>query len=162
MATEARPPSEWPPDTLAAFESLVRAGGEVAGAGLATRIAQAKVLSCHWKESQLQAIAALKNPRQSYRAKTAGRSDFELAEDRYPFELGWVYVVPEHRGAGLSRAVVEACLASAGAAGVFATRANNEPMQRTLKRHGFRRTGSGYKSERGAASLVLFIRDGDR
>jgi predicted GNAT family N-acyltransferase len=161
MEIEVKSPTDWPRDVLGSFEGLVRAGGEVAGAGLPVRITEAKVLACHFVEGQLAAIAALKNPKQSYRAKILARSGFDLDQERYPYELGWVFVVPQHRGARLSRPLVKACLASANNAGVFATtRQDNEPMQRTLKRYGFAQAGDVYKSERGDASLVLFLREG--
>ena len=162
MATEARPPADWPEEIRNAFEVLVREGGEVTTAGLGGRIAEAASLICTIDSGQLVAVAALKNPRPTYRTKLRERTGFDLARRKYPYEIGWVYIKPNHRGAGLSRPLVEACLAAAASEGVFAsTREDNKPMQRTLKRYGFVQAGNSYKSERDEVTLVLFVREGN-
>ena len=161
MATEMNSPSKWLPRVLAEFEALVLAGGEVAGVGLRNRIAEAQSLACHFVENQLVAIAALKNPRASYMTKLRERTGYDLTQERYRYEVGWVYVAPEHRGAKLSRSLMETCLTVAGTAGMFATtRKDNVPMQRTLQRYGFAQVGTSYKSERGDVLLKLFVREG--
>ena len=96
----------------------------------------------------------------SYRTKLRERTGCDLIEERYRFEVGWVYVVPEYRGAKVSRGLVEACLTAAGTSGMFATtREDNVPMQRTLQRYGFVETGRSYNSERNSGILRLFVRE---
>jgi len=163
VATEAKAPADWSREVRAGFEALVRSGGEVPGAGLSARIAEAQSLACHFEDRQLVAVAALKNPRLTYREKLCDRSGFDLSKEKYAYEVGWVYVAENHRGSRLSRLVVEACLTEAGSGGVFATtREDNEAMQRTLKRYGFVRAGKAYESERVDVLLVLLVREGGR
>jgi GNAT superfamily N-acetyltransferase len=158
MATLGKSPSRWPEDRVDRFEELVREGGEVTGVGLRARIEKAKLLVCH-EDGDVLAIAALKNPVDTYRKKVSTRSGFKLTKRAYPYELGWVYVVPHRQGEGLSRKVVEACLKAAGPKGVFATSdSGNERMHRTLRRCGFKQIGRRYVSDRDDSELVLFVR----
>lgn len=160
VGIEARPPADWDAEIRVAFEAFVCSSGEVAGAGLAARIGEAALLVCHFDRGSLAAVAGLKNPRVSYREKLIDRSAFDLAADKYRFEVGWVYVAPEFRGAGLSRQLVECCLAGCNGAGAFATtREGNVAMQKTLKRCGFIQVGKPYKSQRGEASILLMVRE---
>lgn len=159
MTVDARSPAEWPKEILAEFETLVRAGGQVAIQGLSARIADAHSLACHFENGRLVATSALKKPHPSYRERLSKRSGFDLNQSTHPYEVGWVYVLPDHRGLGLSRPLVEACLAAIGHIGVFATtRTDNMAMRCTLKRCGFVEAGNVYKSNHGDASLQLFVR----
>jgi ribosomal protein S18 acetylase RimI-like enzyme len=161
MATKTKPPAQWTSEILAEFEKLVRAGGEVAGAGLSARIANAQSLVCHFDDDRLVAIAAIKNPAASYRAKLTKQTGYDLNLEQFRYELGWVYALPEHQGKGLSKNLMEACLLAAGSDGVFATtRENNERMQEILKRYKFVEVGTRYKSGHGNVWLNLFVLKG--
>jgi GNAT superfamily N-acetyltransferase len=142
-----------------AYVAYVRAGGEVSLQGLGDRIREAPVLAFAYISGLLVGIAALKNPRVSYRSRISKGIGFPLPISAFPFELGWVYVSPEARRQGISASLLQAVLAAHSANGVFATtRTDNEPMQRSLNKLGFAAVGSAYLSGRGKHSLQVFVR----
>src|SRR5229473_941554 len=152
-------PSACDQKTLDDFKALVLAGGEVTSTGLENRIRSAarliflKVCGC------LCGVAALKRPERSYREHVSAQSRTPLPEAKYPFELGWVFVMPSARGRGFSNDLTRAALSAAGAAGIFATsRTNNTAMHTALAKFGFERAGEPYPSDRGDHKLQLFVR----
>jgi hypothetical protein len=153
-----RAPKDCDPEELAAFAKLVSEGGEVAAGGLSDHIRGAVALAFLAVDAELAGVGGLKRPRSSYRAKVARSSGVDLPEERYPFELGWVYVKPGVRG-GKSRMLSEALLPHAGGQGVFASsRTNNPWMHATLLALGFERVGSEWASGENPADLALFVR----
>lgn len=152
-------PSECSPSELAAFAACVREGGEVASDGLDELIQNATRLVFCQNESGLIGVAAIKNPRDSYRFKISKRANVQLARDTWPHELGWVFVVPSGRGQGLSKSLVACATDNLGSA-VFATsRTDNVYMHATLRGVGFVAMGDPYKSDKGEHSLQLFALD---
>jgi predicted GNAT family N-acyltransferase len=155
----AREPRECDEKLIADFTTLVMAGGEVAAQNLGYRIRSAARLIFLTEERCLAGIAALKLPLTSYRKQISTKSGFPLPPTEYPFELGWVLVVPSARGRKFSLELTRAALAAAGNSGVFATsRTGNEHMHTTLTRCGFSRAGQTYPSTRGGHQLQLFVR----
>jgi len=141
--------------------ALVCAGGEVAPEGLEHRVRAAARLVFLEVCCCLRGIAALKRPQQEYRKRVSVKSGFALPEAKYPFELGWVFVMPSARGRGFSRDLTQAALSAAGTAGVFATsHTGNIPMHKALEKFGFARVGEPYPSERGRHKIQLFVRAG--
>ncbi|MDB5344555.1 MAG: hypothetical protein JWP89_2932 [Schlesneria sp.] len=160
MKSEAKSPSQWAKETRSNFERLVCEGDQINSNGLTERIDNAAILACHHDGDTLVGVAALKNPADSYRLKVSRLSGFDLSSNLFPFELGWVYVVPEKRGRGLARQLVAACLNAEKPAGVYATtREDNVSMQSCLHKNGFRRAGQPYKSKQGDHYLVLYVRE---
>jgi len=138
---------------------MARAGGEVDGAVLEDRIRNAKHLIFLFQGSCLVGITALKNPLVSYRRSVSAKAGVKLDTSEFPYELGYVFVLPSARDARLSRPLVEAALKASNGAGVFATSRNdNVAMHRTLVRFGFAAVGHSYRSDRGNHELQLFIR----
>jgi GNAT superfamily N-acetyltransferase len=77
----------------------------------------------------------------------------------FPFELGYVFVLPSARRQGFSIRLTRAALTTAGGKGVFATsRTNNDGMHATLEKFGFVQTGSSYASIDGDHHIHLFVR----
>jgi|SRR5690349_8753502 len=156
-------PSECSSAELAEICSLVRSGGEVMEAGVEQRIKEAKALFLVRDGEGLVAVAALKNPRPTYRAsvfrKAAAKNDPKV----FRYELGWIFVVPSSRGKGLSHALVSAAVGDSMGAPIFATcRVDNVAMHRSLLSAGFHRHGEDYNSERGSYRLALFLFDTSR
>ncbi|WP_132466226.1 GNAT family N-acetyltransferase [Rhodovulum marinum] len=151
-------PKQCSSETLDAFCELVRAGGEVQPAGLSARVERAAFLAFAHEPEGLVGVAALKNPYQDYRAGVFKKAGSARAED-YPYELGWVYVVPAARGRSVSALLVQA-LFEHGAAGVYATsRTLNTAMHRTLSRANFKVSGRPYFSaEHPGEEIALFLR----
>lgn len=143
---------------IVAFCCFVRQGGEVEPAGLEGRVRTARSLVFLYVDSVLVAVAAMKRPGATYRADKFHAAGKPREASRYSHELGWVFVLPEHRGKRYSHVVASAAMSQADGAPVFATtRADNAAMQKTLKHLGFARLGDTWKSGRGDYKLALFV-----
>lgn len=153
-------PNDCSADMLDAFCELVLEGGQVQSVGLATRVGRAAFLAFARDPGGIVGVAALKKPDVGYRAGVFKKAGSSVAED-YPYELGWVYVVPSARGGGIPRLIVQA-LFEHGAAGVYATSlTTNIAMHRTLERTSFKVSGQPYASvEHPGEKIALFLRPG--
>ena len=155
-----REPTSCNDNEIADFKALVLAGGEVTPGGLDQRIRAAVGLVFLSEGRLLRGIAALKSPLQTYRKEVFAKSGVPLAEEEYPFELGWVFIIPSARGKKLSLKLVQAAVTVAGGCAVFATsRTDNLPMHATLVKCGFLPAGDSYRSTRGSYELQLFVRN---
>ena len=151
-------PGECSAAELQDFAALVLAGGEVTSVGLDERVRKAENLVFLTQDGCLKGIAAVKNPASGYRSGVFQKAQASVQAKDYPFELGWVFVIPSSRGAGLSHKLVQAALSAVSGQGVFATsRSDNAHMHRVLTAHGFSRHGNAYASKRGSHQLVLFV-----
>jgi GNAT superfamily N-acetyltransferase len=143
---------------IAAFCCFVRQGGEVEPEGLEDRARRARALVFLYVDSVLVGVAALKRPTAAYRDCVFRNAGVSQKASPFRFELGWVFVPPEHRGRGYSRVIAGAAMSQTDGALAFATtRADNTLMQKTLKHLGFARLGGSWKSKRGEHELVLYI-----
>lgn len=142
------------------FVSLVLAGGEVSANGLASRVASAECLGFLRREGCLVGVAGLKRPESSYRNRVASSSKVAISQKALPFELGWVFIAPNARGAKLSLPLCEPVVAAAGSAGVFATsRSSNLGMHATLLKLGFQQLGAAWPSKQANENLCLFVKN---
>ena len=159
MSTVAKAPSKCSEEEKKIFFQLVKSGGEVVLDGLEDRIRTAEMLVFHYDGNKLLGVAALKTPSSSRRNGVFQKSQANLPEDTFPFELGWVVVTLQYRGKGLSRCLVETALQAADGQNVFAvSRVDNAFMHKTLERYGFTREGRSYLSRRSTHDLQLFVR----
>ncbi len=156
----SRSPGDCHDSEIKDFMALVLAGGEVSTDGLESRIRRAVSLVFLTIGCCLCGVAALKRPTPSYRNATFSKSGSQLSERVFPYELGWVFIMPSARGRKFSIDLTRAALSGAGTEGVFATsRTDNAPMHATLEEFHFRRAGSPWPSGRGEHQLQLFVRD---
>ena len=156
----AAPPADFSDAERAPFRALVRAGGEVGGPALETNITTAKALVMLGQEGELLGVAALKRPQASYRKRIAAKANADLAGSSFPYELGYIFIVPEAQGRKLSHRLVAAALEQADGAGVFATaRTDNAAMLATLAKAGFETAGEAYRG-RGNRMIRLLVRQG--
>ncbi|HYR77446.1 MAG TPA: GNAT family N-acetyltransferase [Pyrinomonadaceae bacterium] len=154
----AKKPSDCSPTELEDFERLVLAGGEVTAAGLNARIKNAAILIYVSQSNYVTGIAALKQPQEQYKKGVFQKAGATAQPNEFPLELGWIFVVPASRGAGLSHKLVEVALDASNGRGIFATsRADNAAMHCVLKAHGFSIHGHAYASDRNDHELVLFL-----
>lgn len=157
MDVRVKSPRECSPQELAEFKALVLEGGEVAPEGLDGRVRRAAVLAFLVDEGAILGVAGLKEPGAGYRAKVAKGAQASVPADRYPFELGWVFVSSGIRG-GKSKMLCDALISRAHGCGIFATsRVNNPRMHATLQAKGFKRTGAEWPSGQNPANLALFL-----
>jgi RimJ/RimL family protein N-acetyltransferase len=107
----------------------------------------------------LAAVAALKAPNERYRDDVFKKADAGISTAEYKLELGWVFVVPVHRGNRIAASLCQQLLTRVSASCVFATtRPDNISMIRILLALGFARAGKPYP--RRNEELVLFLRQG--
>jgi predicted GNAT family N-acyltransferase len=150
-------PESFSEDELQDFIAMVRAGGEVGDAVLEKNIRNAQCLVFLRRDSCLTGVAALKNPLQSYRDTIESKSGVSVDAKDYPFELGYVFVLPSARHQGLSICLTSSALSMRSDKGVFATaRTDNPKMHATLKKFGFVQIGDSYVSGRGNHKLQVF------
>ncbi len=151
-------PDELPKNERDLFSALVQQGGEIDGNALANNIGSAKALVIGREAGDVRGIAALKRPQASYRRRIGGKAGVEIGLARYPYELGYVVLVPEARGQKLSHCLIAAALAHAESAAVFATtRTDNAAMLATLAKAGFKQAGQDYRG-RGSRMIRLLVR----
>lgn len=144
---------------LETFCDFVRRGGEVQDDGLEGRVRQAKALVFLRVDGQVIGVAAIKRPALKYRDGVFRKAGVPHAASRFHLEIGWVFVMPDHRKKGYSHALCAAAMSQAERESTFATtRLDNVAMQRTLERFGLRRLGDSWQSDRGTKPrLVLYI-----
>jgi GNAT superfamily N-acetyltransferase len=158
----AEPPEAFSEATIKAFIALVREGEEVSEIVLETNVRTAKCLAIANAGSALVGVAALKNPQPSYRKVLLEKTDVILDVSTFPFEFGYLFVLPEARNQGTAMRLSEAVVSAASGKGVFATvRANNAGMHVILSKLGFAKAGDSYESMRGRYQLQLFVRPGE-
>lgn len=90
-------------EELEGFIAMARAGGEVGESSLATRVRAAECLVFLFEGECLRAIAALKKPLVSYRNSVSEKTGVVLEPAAFPYELGYVFVLPSARGRHLSQ-----------------------------------------------------------
>ncbi len=153
------PPGDFQPKEIDDFIAFVLAGGEVTGNGLKDRVMQAPCISYLRVNGCLLGVAGLKSPEPGYRKGVSANSKTKLTEDLFPYELGWVFILPSARERKLSFPLCQPLITAAKHAGVFATsRTTLGGMHRTLEKLGFARTGSEWPSKQNDGNLALFIK----
>jgi len=157
----AATPDRFSQDERDLFGALVREAGEVGESALATNIRTAKALVFGRLAGKVLGIAALKRPQLSYRKRIGGKAGVDLGPASYPYELGYVFLLPEAQGKKLSHGLVAAALACADGAAVFATaRADNAAMLAALAKAGFKQAGHDYRG-RGTRIIRLLVKSQD-
>lgn len=155
----AQSPGAFEESEIQDFIAMVRAGEEVGDAVLEENVRKAECLVVARQASCLVAVAALKNPKASYRKKIHAKAGVAIDARDFPFEFGYLFVLPSARNQGIGVKLSEAALSATGGKGVFATaRTNNDRMHVILPRVGFSKAGRPYASARGAHQLQLFLR----
>jgi hypothetical protein len=155
----AASPAEFQDKEIDDFVAFVLAGGEVTGKGLRDRVMQAPCISYLRNKECLLGVAGLKLPAQSYRARVEKNSKTNLGANDFPYELGWVFILPSARDRKLSFPLCQPLVTAAKGAGIFATsRTTLTGMHRTLEKLGFVRTGSEWPSKENDGNLALFIK----
>ena len=156
----ARPPDEFSSTEIEDFMALVLAGGEVAPQGLKKHVLDARCIAFLRSGECLVGVAGLKRPRATYRQRVQKSSNFALSETEFPFELGWVFILPSARGANLSLPLCQSLISEVSKSKIFATSAEgNLSMHATLKKLGFARVGSAWASKQNEGRLLLFVRN---
>ncbi|MFC1575070.1 GNAT family N-acetyltransferase [Gemmatimonadota bacterium] len=140
------------------FARLVREGFHGSDESLPDRIRGASCLGFQYAaDDTLAAVAALKLPNERYREEVFAAAEAGASPADFELELGWVFVVPSHRGSRIAESLCRLLMAPVPRARVFATtRPENVSMIRILLALGFVRTGKPFP--RRDEELVLFLR----
>lgn len=152
-------PSEFQATEVNDFVSLVLVGGEVMARGLRNRVLRAEQLAFLREKGALLGVAGLKSPTKKHRREVADGSRTKIDDETYPFELGWVFIVPNARNRRLSLPLCQPLVTASAGRGVFATsRAGNNGMHSTLLKLGFARVGEEWSSNQSDDRLALFLK----
>ena len=155
----AAEPSAFQPKEIDDFVAFVIAGGEVAARGLRDRVMRAPHIAFLRENDCLLGVGGLKSPSNDYRKGIEASSTTRLPGNEFPFELGWIFILPSARDRKLSFPLSQPLVAAAKGSGVFATsRTSKGNMHSTLKKLGFVRAGSEWPSKENDGKLALFLR----
>ena len=94
-------------DELAIFREFVLSGGEVKASTLHSGMKGAQQLIFCTDGDDIVGVVAVKQPRPSYRDKTARNARIDLSVEDFPVEFGWCVVEEKMRGIGLAYLLVE-------------------------------------------------------
>ena len=145
---------------LRQFARLVRLAFRGSDETLEDRILSAECLAFSYpREGELGAIAGLKAPAVRYRQELFEKAAVDADPAEYSLDLGWVFVLPGHRGHGIGESLCRRLLARVPTTGVFSTtRPDNRSMIRILLGLGFARAGKPYPHPRRDEELAVFLR----
>jgi GNAT superfamily N-acetyltransferase len=104
-------------------------------------------------------VAALKIPLDEYRSglQTTAKANCLIPQKDYPYELGYVSVLPDHGGGGIARRMIQIVLGFADGKGIFATTGHPAMKDGLLPSFDFLLVGNTWKNEAGD-SLNLLLR----
>lgn len=157
--TLAKSPASCSNAELADFVALALAGGEVSPHGLEGRVRSAARVAFLREGTDLLGVAGLKRPSDNHRTEVALASGISLPVAEFPFELGWVYLLPSARGRHLSLPLCQSLVEAVTGQSIFATsKTGNTAMHSTLRKLGFHSAGPPYSSSRGDYQLQVFLR----
>ena len=158
MEKKIKCPEECDKEELVRFKELVLEGGEVPDFGLEKRIKNAYKLIFIYDKGRYIAVGAVKIPESSYKKKVFKKAGVSGGEDKYRFEIGYIYVTECCRGKGVGSILIETIKAAANGESCFGTtREDNITMHKLFeKKLCYKRIGEAYQSERSEGKLVLY------
>lgn len=155
---DVRAPADAPALLRQQFMALVLRGGEVRKDTLPGLVDNALVIGFVWVKQTLAAAGATKRPHVGYRAGVFDKA--ALADpERYPYELGWIFVDERFRSMGMARALTAKLVHGLEDSPVYATsRVDNEGMHKALVGAGFHQAGQPYAGRRRGERLQVFLK----
>ncbi|MGO6947029.1 MULTISPECIES: GNAT family N-acetyltransferase [Rhizobium] len=156
-----RSPSKCSDQEIDEFCALVVQGGEVSR-GLKPRVKKALMLGFVVSNGAIVGTSALKKPATSYRQKVFRHAANDIKASEFPYELGWIFLHPDHRGKGRMAELLGKLMGFATGKGIFATtRTNNDRMLKILLNLAFKPSGEPYAStQQPGQSLQLLLQTG--
>jgi len=132
------------PSEISASIAIIRTGEAVDWRAAQRELPLAMAIALAWKDKEIVGVGAIKRERREYAADIAIKSGVEFPPET--LELGYVAVVPAHRGHHISDCMVRA-LFKQYAGRLFAT-TYNQSMKDALIRAGFRNHGREWKGRK--------------
>lgn len=162
LTFRVKAPFECKDAEIAAFIALVTEGGKVDTAGLEERVNAAALLGFVYKGKELIGTAAVKNPLDTYREQVEQQANTELPKNRFPYEIGWIFVKPEFRNQATLQKLQMLLSNKAFALhrGMFATTKEiNKANIKYLEDSRFKKAGDTWMSPRDGSPMVLYTRE---
>lgn len=148
-------PSQITDDVLQQILALIENGQQVSMTRVSNNLRRAEMIGYAKFNDDIVGVMVLKNPNPNYRKKVFAEVP-DLIE-KYPYELGYVYVIPKYRGQGTASYLLNELVGNRS--DVFATtREDNTKMISLLKQNSFVQAGNTRKSDRGTYGIVLWIK----
>jgi predicted GNAT family N-acyltransferase len=139
--------------------NLIKKGGEVNNKTLPFRFSKTKFFGFYKKDENVIAIAAIKNPQQSYILNTFKKSNSNISYEDFKFELGYVMVEEEYRKEKLVSKLCYALIETLKNHNIFATtKVQNCGMKTILSKNNFNEVGTQYLNKNEDAFLKLYIK----
>ena len=155
---EVLAPGDVSPADRAMFEHLVLEGAEVDPSTLPDLADRALALAFARLGGELLGVGAVKRPYVSHRDGVFASANADCDPGKFDFELGWVYVKPDHRKKRVSSRLVEKLMPWLNGSAVYATSGvNNDRMHSSLSRFGFKPIGTTFPSKQNKGELQLFV-----
>jgi hypothetical protein len=139
------------PSEVAACLAIIKTGDAVDVMWAKRELPVARAIALAWKDKQIVGVAAIKRARREYAVGIGAKSGVDFPPET--LELGYVAVVPEHRGHHLSDCLIKALLKQHKGQ-LFAT-TSSEYMKDALIRADFRTAGKEWKGRNFMLSLWL-------
>jgi hypothetical protein len=136
---------------VSACIAIIKTGEAVDWRSARRELPLATAIALAWMDKEIVGVGAIKRERREYAADIAAESGVEFPSET--LELGYVAVVPGHRGHHISDCVVRALLKQY-AGPLFAT-TYNQSMKDALIRAGFRNRGRDWKGRKHMLSLWM-------
>lgn len=135
-----------------AFVKLVSSGGAVNEALVRQGVKRtgARVVFAEL-DGRTVGVAALKIPLPKYRIglQGAGKANRPIPQKDYPYELGYVSVLPEYGQRGIARRMIKIVLSLSDGKGFFATTSHPAMRAEILPSFGFQLVGDTWKDKAG-------------
>jgi hypothetical protein len=130
---------------LNSFANLVNSGGQLSHKLNKDDIKEfGHLLSFYYENNKLLSVSALKIPNKEYKEKVFKEANAENLMNKYKYESGWSYTIPEARGKGLIVKLMEGLLKKTKN-GVYATtRISNKAIEKVMEKMKFKKIGKNF------------------
>jgi len=141
---------------LDSYHKTVLNGGQVQAEGLLQLIKTADWLGFGMIDKKLVSVAAIKQPRKSYRNRVFSESKSMENPIAFNLEYGWAYTVPSCEGLGMASGLADLLLMECNDYIFSTTGVGNLVMKHVLTKRGFVESGIPYKGR--DETKVLLVR----
>jgi len=143
-------------EEIKTIASLIIRGGEVNTQTLDQKLRRAISIGVVKDNNKIIGTASIKLPKKTYLRNVFVKSNSETIQEKFRYELGYIFVDPDYRGKHLGYSLCKCLIDSFGEHSLFATtRTDNGPMRHILQLLGFQATGNFYEGRNGVSAIQL-------